>query len=55
VVLYFGMIDILQEYDMGKKLEHAFKSLQFDAFSISAVDPALYSRRFQDFIRNTFP
>eukprot|EP00250_Pteridium_aquilinum_P018590 c24131_g1_i1 orf=442-2904(-) len=55
VVLYLGIIDILQEYDVGKKLEHAYKSLQFDSLSISAVDPSLYSRRFQDFIRRTFP
>lgn len=55
VVLYFGIIDILQEYDMGKRLEHAYKSLQFDAHAISAVDPVMYSRRFQDFICQNFP
>lgn len=55
VVLYFGIIDILQEYDMGKKLEHAYKSLHFDSLSISAVDPALYSKRFLHFINSTFP
>ncbi|MCO5572780.1 hypothetical protein L7F22_026539 [Adiantum nelumboides] len=55
VVLYLGIIDILQEYDVGKRLEHAYKSLQFDSLSISAVDPTVYSRRFQDFIRKTFP
>ena len=31
VRLYFGIIDILQEYDMGKRLEHAYKSIQFDS------------------------
>eukprot|EP00250_Pteridium_aquilinum_P018594 c24131_g4_i1 orf=168-2762(-) len=55
VVLYFGIIDILQEYDMGKKLEHAYKSLHFDALAISAVDPSNYSKRFQDFICQIFP
>lgn len=55
VVLYFGIIDILQDYDITKKLEHAYKSLQFDSLSISAVDPKLYSRRFQDFICRIFP
>ncbi|WOL02811.1 phosphatidylinositol 4-phosphate 5-kinase 1-like [Canna indica] len=54
VVLYFGIIDILQDYDITKKLEHAYKSLQVDPNSISAVDPKLYSRRFQDFIRRIF-
>ena len=54
VRLYFGIIDILQEYDMGKRLEHAYKSIQFDSLSISAVDPELYSKRFQLFIRDIF-
>lgn len=54
VLLYFGVIDILQEYDMGKKLEHAYKSFQFDSLSISAVDPALYSKRFQHFMQEIF-
>ena len=54
VMLSFGIIDILQEYNMGKKLEHAYKSLQFDSHSISAVDPASYSRRFQRFMHDIF-
>jgi 1-phosphatidylinositol-4-phosphate 5-kinase len=54
VMLYFGIIDILQEYNMGKKLEHAYKSIQFDSHSISAVDPNLYSRRFQGLMREIF-
>nr|DAD24500.1 TPA_asm: hypothetical protein HUJ06_025964 [Nelumbo nucifera] len=54
VVLYFGIIDILQDYDISKKLEHAYKSLQVDPTSISAVDPKLYSKRFRDFIRRIF-
>lgn len=54
VVLYFGIIDILQDYDISKKLEHAYKSLQVDSTSISAVDPKLYSKRFRDFIGRIF-
>uniref|UniRef100_A0A1D1YW48 1-phosphatidylinositol-4-phosphate 5-kinase n=1 Tax=Anthurium amnicola TaxID=1678845 RepID=A0A1D1YW48_9ARAE len=54
VILYFGIIDILQDYDISKKLEHAYKSLQADPTSISAVDPKLYSKRFRDFIRKVF-
>ncbi|XWS25199.1 hypothetical protein CRYUN_Cryun27aG0049300 [Craigia yunnanensis] len=54
VVLYFGIIDILQDYDISKKLEHAFKSLQADPTSISAVDPKLYSKRFRDFVGRIF-
>lgn len=55
VVLYLGIIDILQEYNMGKKIEHAYKSLQFDSLSISAVDPTFYSKRFLEFIQKVFP
>uniref|UniRef100_A0A803M598 1-phosphatidylinositol-4-phosphate 5-kinase n=1 Tax=Chenopodium quinoa TaxID=63459 RepID=A0A803M598_CHEQI len=54
VILYFGIIDILQDYDISKRLEHAYKSLQADPTSISAVDPKLYSKRFRDFIGRIF-
>ncbi|KAF7840183.1 phosphatidylinositol 4-phosphate 5-kinase 1-like [Senna tora] len=54
VILYFGIIDILQDYDISKKLEHAYKSLQVDPTSISAVDPKLYSKRFRIFIHRIF-
>ncbi|VVA97055.1 unnamed protein product [Arabis nemorensis] len=55
VVLYLGIIDILQEYNMTKKIEHAYKSLHFDSISISAVDPTFYSQRFLEFIKKAFP
>ncbi|KAF5177226.1 Phosphatidylinositol 4-phosphate 5-kinase, partial [Thalictrum thalictroides] len=55
VVLYFGIIDILQEYNIKKKLEHAFKSLHFDPMTISAVEPELYSNRFINFLKKVFP
>ncbi|KAF5469838.1 hypothetical protein F2P56_010397 [Juglans regia] len=54
ITLYFGIIDILQDYDITKKLEHAYKSFQYDATSISAVDPKQYSKRFRDFIFRIF-
>ncbi|KAJ8565056.1 hypothetical protein K7X08_001516 [Anisodus acutangulus] len=52
--LCLGIIDILQDYDISKRLEHAYKSLQVDPTSISAVDPKLYSKRFRDFISRIF-
>lgn len=55
VVLYLGIIDILQGYNMSKKIEHAYKSFQFDSLSISAVDPIFYSQRFLEFIKKVFP
>ncbi|KAH0457107.1 hypothetical protein IEQ34_015014 [Dendrobium chrysotoxum] len=55
VVLYLGIIDILQDYNISKKIEHAYKSLQFDHLAISAVDPQFYSKRFLKFIQTVFP
>lgn len=55
VVLYLGIIDILQEYNMKKKLEHSYKSLQFDPMSISAIEPKIYSKRFLSFLEKVFP
>lgn len=55
VVLYVGIIDILQEYNLRKKIEHAYKSVLFDSMSISAVGPTFYSQRFLQFIRKVFP
>lgn len=54
VILFFGIIDILQDYDITKKLEHAYKSMHYDPTSISAVDPKQYSKRFRDFIFRIF-
>ncbi|XP_073034985.1 phosphatidylinositol 4-phosphate 5-kinase 6-like isoform X1 [Primulina eburnea] len=54
VIMFFGIIDILQDYDITKKLEHAYKSIQYDPNSISAVDPRQYSRRFRDYIFKVF-
>ena len=31
VVLYLGIIDILQEYNIRKKSEHAYKSIQYNS------------------------
>lgn len=55
VVLYMGIIDILQEYNMKKKLENAYKSMKIDPLSISAVEPKLYSKRFINFLEKVFP
>ncbi|CAJ1958927.1 unnamed protein product [Sphenostylis stenocarpa] len=54
IIIFFGIIDILQDYDISKKLEHAYKSFQYDPSSISAVDPRLYSKRFRDFVFRVF-
>ncbi|KAK7359084.1 hypothetical protein VNO77_01030 [Canavalia gladiata] len=56
VVLYMGIIDILQEYTVKKKLEHACKSLQYDPMTISVVEPKKYAERFLNFMeKKVFP
>lgn len=55
VVLFMGIIDILQEYNVKKKLEHACKSLRYDPLKISVVEPKLYAKRFNDFLKTVFP
>ncbi|GJT23248.1 phosphatidylinositol 4-phosphate 5-kinase 8-like protein isoform X1 [Tanacetum coccineum] len=39
VVLYLGVIDILQGYNTRKKIEQAYKSTRHDPMSISVADP----------------
>ncbi|KAJ7559774.1 hypothetical protein O6H91_04G100500 [Diphasiastrum complanatum] len=55
VVLYLGIIDILQAYGVTKRIEHAYKSLHYDPLSISAVGPKVYAKRFQEFVSSIFP
>uniref|UniRef100_A0A1J3I8U3 Phosphatidylinositol 4-phosphate 5-kinase n=1 Tax=Noccaea caerulescens TaxID=107243 RepID=A0A1J3I8U3_NOCCA len=55
VVVYMGIIDILQEYNMKKRMEHTCKSMQYDPMTISAIEPTLYSKRFTDFLLKVFP
>jgi len=49
LLLYIGIIDILQSYRLTKKLEHAVKSVVHDADSISVHRPGFYAQRFLDF------
>ncbi|KAF8769064.1 hypothetical protein HU200_006988 [Digitaria exilis] len=55
VVIYLGIIDILQEYNLRKKIEHTYKSIQYSSLSISVVEPNFYSERFLKFIHTVFP
>ncbi|CAG9463849.1 unnamed protein product [Pedinophyceae sp. YPF-701] len=55
VVLYMGVIDILQTYRTRKKLEHLFKSMVSDGNKISVIHPRKYAKRFMESMRKTFP
>lgn len=50
LLLFIGIIDILQSYRLRKKLEHTFKSLIHDGDSISVHKPSYYCKRFQEFV-----
>lgn len=50
LLLFMGIIDILQSYRLKKKLEHTFKSMIHDGDSISVHKPSYYCKRFQDFM-----
>merc|ERR1719468_1315503 len=50
LLLYLGIIDILQSYRMRKKLEHAFKAIIHDGDTVSVHRPGFYAHRFLDFM-----
>ncbi|KAJ4824455.1 hypothetical protein Tsubulata_026809 [Turnera subulata] len=54
VRLYFGIVDIYQSYSVAKRIGKCYKSLKYDSKSISAVNPKLYSSRFQNFLKEMF-
>lgn len=53
-VVYFGIIDFLQEYSPRKKAEHALKAVRYDGKTISVVNPDLYCQRFMKFMSKVF-
>ncbi|XP_071141034.1 phosphatidylinositol 4-phosphate 5-kinase type-1 alpha-like isoform X28 [Mytilus edulis] len=50
LLIFLGIIDILQSYRLKKKLEHTMKSIVIDGDSISVHRPSFYCQRFQDFM-----
>ncbi|KAG1680238.1 Phosphatidylinositol 4-phosphate 5-kinase type-1 alpha [Nymphon striatum] len=63
LLLFLGIIDILQSYRLKKKLEHTWKSMLHDGLiilfspkdTVSVHRPSFYAQRFQDFMaKNVF-
>lgn len=48
-VYFVGLIDVLQLYNVKKKMEHGVKMFRFKRKDISAVEPRLYFDRFMAF------
>ncbi|CAL8367498.1 unnamed protein product [Boreogadus saida] len=53
LLLFIGIIDILQSYRMIKKLEHSWKSLIHDGDTVSVHRPGFYAERFYRFCSAT--
>ncbi|GIX76066.1 phosphatidylinositol 4-phosphate 5-kinase type-1 gamma [Caerostris extrusa] len=53
LLLFLGIIDILQSYHLKKKLEHTFKSMLHDGDTVSVHRPSFYAQRFLQFMSNT--
>jgi len=49
-IIFVGIIDILTEYLLNKKVERWFKSLVHDPAELSAAPPGEYGPRFRSFI-----
>ncbi|UMM13413.1 hypothetical protein L5515_001704 [Caenorhabditis briggsae] len=50
LVLYLGIIDILQNYRLLKKMEHTWKAILHDGDTISVHNPNFYASRFLSFM-----
>eukprot|EP00057_Strongylocentrotus_purpuratus_P011489 XP_011665963.1 PREDICTED: phosphatidylinositol 4-phosphate 5-kinase type-1 beta isoform X1 [Strongylocentrotus purpuratus] len=55
LLLFIGIIDILQCYKLTKKLEHTWKSVVHDGDTVSVHRPDFYANRFKEFMaKNVF-
>ncbi|XP_031415751.1 phosphatidylinositol-4-phosphate 5-kinase, type I, gamma b isoform X3 [Clupea harengus] len=52
LLLFIGIIDILQSYRLVKKLEHTWKALVHDGDTVSVHRPSFYAERFLKFMNN---
>eukprot|EP00090_Calanus_glacialis_P047258 TRINITY_DN970_c0_g1_i2.p1 TRINITY_DN970_c0_g1~~TRINITY_DN970_c0_g1_i2.p1 ORF type:complete len:630 (-),score=144.21 TRINITY_DN970_c0_g1_i2:1923-3812(-) len=50
ILLFVGVIDILQSYRLMKKLEHTFKAMIHDGDTVSVHRPGFYAERFMNFM-----
>ncbi|NXN96460.1 PI51B kinase, partial [Rhinopomastus cyanomelas] len=50
LLLFMGIIDILQSYTLVKKLEHSWKALVYDGDTVSVHQPRFYANRFLRFM-----
>ena len=56
MLIFGGIIDVLQQYGARKQLEHTYKSVRYqkEKDGISVTDPSHYAARFAKFILGKF-
>lgn len=50
ILIFVGIIDILQSYRLIKKFEHTFKAIIHDGDTVSVHRPDFYAKRFMNFM-----
>ena len=50
LLIFIGIIDILQSFGVAKKLEHTWKSIIHDGDAVSVHRPSFYAQRFKKFL-----
>jgi len=53
-IYYFGIIDILTEYNCSKRLEYISKMIFYCSKKMSCVPPDFYQKRFLKYISERF-
>ena len=54
-IYYFGIIDILTEFNTSKKIEYMFKMLRYCSHNMSCIPPFYYKQRFYNYLYTIFP
>ena len=50
-IYYFGIIDILTNYNFAKKMEYCFKTIRYCSHQMSCIPPDEYQQRFINYMR----
>ena len=53
-IYYFGIIDILTEFNTVKQFEYCFKRLRYCSDNMSCIPPIYYKQRFYNYLNNVF-
>ena len=54
-IYYFGIIDILTEFNTKKNFEYCFKRIRYCSDNMSCVPPIYYKQRFYNYLQLVFP